>query len=490
MKKINPWLKEKLELADNQRTVSLLVECEPEKREEVKASLHKMGIRTRRQMFSYIEIPAVSSKRVPEISDIEGVEMVHYSMPKHIYAFTPTNALFGYDPLAGKVVNSPVEVPRDRIAPDLSLPLRFPQYVYGTPVSEKYIIIGTAKSRTFVRDIPSEAKGKDVTVAVLDTGAWRLPWTGDIALMSDCSTDPQPLDGHSHGSWCTHTATGPAVKGMFGKSEGVAPEASRIHIKVLNGVFGFGSSADIIEGMENAWMGGADVISMSLGGSECQGGCYQDVPACPECKTVKALTEKGVNVVVAAGNAGDATKEEGGKPWTIGCPGCAPDNFCVGSYSITDDITCYFSSRGPSNKSNEGHIRHFRQLKPDILAPGGGRVFKDTEPDEVLYSPEEGWLKGLYTGVKFDIGGCMKGTSQATPHLSGMLAVYQEIARKELGRKLTTSEIKSIFAEHGGGDYALRFVPEVDEITTMNNKNSTSGFGLARLSWLYEWLKK
>ena len=454
--------------------------------EEVKTELRNKGIRPGRQTFNYIEIPSVSSERVGVISDIPGVKMVHYNMPKGIYAFTPTNPFKGNDPLAGEVRISDVEVPPKLVGPDMLLPLRFPHHVYGTPVSERYIIIGTARSRGFLRDVPG-GNGKGVTVAVLDTGHSVGPFMKRATLMSDCSTDPQPLDSHGHGSWCTNAAVGPYRPGMFGTCHGVAPEAHAIHIKVLNGLFGFGSSADIIKGMEDAWRNGADVISMSLGGSSCQGGCWQSKPKCPECRTVELLADKGVSVVIAAGNSGDATKEEGGEPWTIGCPGCAPSAITVGSYSITDSVTCYFSSRGPSNKENKGHVTAEEQLKPDVLSPGGGRIFKDTKPDEVLYSLEFGWLQGLYTGVK-EVAGNMHGTSQATPQLAGMIALYQETARRKLGRKLSVEEIKSIFKEHNG----LPFVPQAEKnkVTTMGNKNTCSGYGLAKLSWLYDYLKR
>ena len=486
--RINPWLAEKLEQLEHQRTISLLVECEKERREEVKASIPRLGVRVARQMFDFIEIPAVSSEMVGPISDIPGVKMVHYNMPKHIYAAIPTNPFSYIDPLVGRIENSPVEVPPELIGPDLLLPLRLPHRIYGTPISERYIIIGTERSRTYIRDIPSEATGKGITVAVLDTGHFVGPFMKKATLLSDCSFDPHPFDMHAHGSWCTNTAVGPAVSGMFGRCHGVAPESNAIHIKVLHGAFGFGSEADILKGMEDAWRNGADVISMSLGGSECQGGCAGDEPVCPECKAVKKLAERGVIVVIAAGNSGDKSEGEPAKNWTIGCPGCAPDAITVGSYSITDDITCYFSSRGPSNVSNKGYTILPKTLKPDILAPGGGRINSNTRPDEVLYSPEEGWLQGLYTGVK-EIAGCMHGTSQATPHMAGCIALYQQIAEEKLGRRLLVDEIKGIFSSFGAGDYARRYVPGEDEIVEVNGKNSTSGYGLARLSWIYHWLR-
>lgn len=246
---------------------------------------------------------------------------------------------------------------------------------------------------------------------------------------------------------------------MFGRCEGVAPEANLIHIKVLHGLFGFGNQMDIIKGMELAWMHRAKVISMSLGGDECQGGCYEaDGGPCPECKTVKALTDEGVIIVIAAGNSGP-------DEWTIGCPGCSPSAITVGSYGITDDSVVWFSSRGPQNPQNKDKMAITDEtMKPDILAPGGGRKNKEDIPDEVLYSGEYGIMAGMYSGVKEPLGyGCMHGTSQSTPACAGLIACLLEG-----GLIKTPDDFKRICRERG------------------QPKGPDGGWGVVKLSWFLE----
>jgi len=457
---LNPWLEEKLRKVKlGPEILSLILEVEPEAREDVKREASEIsGVSIERQAFNFIEVRA-PVEAVAALERIPGVRVVHYSMPKRIVQLPPLGKLTSiFDPLIGEVRIDDVICPRNRLLPDLVLPfspiramsaplpfLRIKPLVRG-PLGEVNLI-PTSESRRVVRDVESPLSGKGVKVAILDTGGVAFhPQTLGMECISACSSDPTPLDYHGHGSWTSSASTGARAVGMFGRMEGVAPGASRLHIKVLNGMFGFGNSFDIIKGMELAWARGAKVVSMSLGGEECQGGCEN----CPECKVVDALSREGIIFCIAAGNSGPDA-------WTIGCPGCAPSGITVASVSITDyPRVAHWNSRGPSNKANKDKAY---EPKPDIAAPGGGRAEEGAEPDEVLYSGEEGWMKGIYHGNKLDIGACMHGTSQATPHLAGLCALLVEAGYN------TAEEIKSVFAAKG------------------HEKNIEEGWGVAKLSW-------
>lgn len=223
-----------------------------------------------------------------------------------------------------------------------------------------------------------DVNGSGVTVAVLDTGVDATHPDIDVVEQKDFTGDGVG-DVHGHG---THVAGTVAGNGSASDGEfvGVAPGAGILDVKVL-GDDGFGSISTIIEGMEAAVEADADVISMSLGGPEPSDDPYVDA--------VDNVTDEGVTVVAAGGNEGPAYR-------TIGTPGAVGDALTVGAYDHEAGEVAPFSSKGPT--INE-HL-----VKPDILAPGVGI----TAP-----VPGEGYEPA-------------SGTSMATPHVSGALALMLE----------------------------------------------------------------
>jgi minor extracellular serine protease Vpr len=117
------------------------------------------------------------------------------------------------------------------------------------------------------------------------------------------------MDDQGHGTHCASIAAGNGVL------KGVAPNATLMAYKVLDSGGG-GYDDDIIAGIEKAVLDGADVISLSLGGS----GDPDDAMS----KAVDSAVDSGVVVVVAAGNDGPYNG-------TIGSPGCARKAITVGA---------------------------------------------------------------------------------------------------------------------------------------------------------------
>jgi intein/homing endonuclease len=261
---------------------------------------------------------------------------------------------------------------------------------------------------------------------------------------------------YSKNTWCLNAATGRRARGIFGEIQGVAPGAKQMPIKVLQSLTGMGTTADILAGIQKAVDNGAQVISLSLGSDSCQGGCYQsDGGPCPECKLIKQLSDKGILFAVAMGNNG--TDPSGS--WQGGCPGCAQGAITVASLSMTDAPACaYWSSIGPSSPDNKGHAGF--EPKPTCCAPGGGRSSSSAIPDEVLYSGMGGYFTGLYTGVWTDIAGCFHGTSQATPHLAGLLGLLLQA-----GKISNAKDFKRIMQAKG------------------HPYSSTDGYGISKLSY-------
>ncbi|GLZ77016.1 peptidase S8 [Actinorhabdospora filicis] len=142
-----------------------------------------------------------------------------------------------------------------------------------------------------------------------------------------------------------------------------------------------------------------DIITNSWG---CPGmeGCSGDVlrPA------VQALTGAGIFFAVAAGNTGPDCGSVADEPADL------PESFSVGAVNKSGEVT-EFSSRGPSSVG-----------KPDVVAPG----------EEVVSSVPGGGYTAL------------SGTSMATPHVAGVVALLWQ-ARPELAGDIagTVAALKS-----------------------------------------------
>ncbi|MFI5801558.1 S8 family serine peptidase [Streptomyces sp. NPDC051561] len=229
--------------------------------------------------------------------------------------------------------------------------------------------------------------GKGATVAVLDTGvdATHPDLAGKLGEVRNFTTDPTANDGHGHG---THVASTIAGSGAAsdGKRKGVAPGAKLLIGKVLDDK-GSGPYSAILGGMDWAARSGADIVSMSLGGSPTDG---TDVLS----QILNGLSEEtGTLFVVAAGNTG--------ADYTVGSPGTAEKALTVGAVD-RDDKLAAFSSRGPRVGDNGA--------KPDLTAPGVG-IAAARAAGTSMGSP----VDASYTAAS--------GTSMATPHVAGAAAI-------------------------------------------------------------------
>jgi subtilisin family serine protease len=227
--------------------------------------------------------------------------------------------------------------------------------------------------------------GKDVKVAVLDTGidAEHPDIQGQLNEAVSFVPGEDVKDVNGHGTHVASTVLGTGTGD--GKHKGVAPDARLLVGKVLSDE-GYGQDSWIIDGME--WASDqAKVVNMSLGSSEPSDGTD------PMAQAVNSLTEEnGTLFVIAAGNNG----AEG----SIGSPGAADAALTVGAVDKSDKLA-YFSSMGPRFGD--------KALKPDLSAPGVGIVAARSQ-----YSSGSGDYKSL------------DGTSMATPHVAGAAAIVAQ----------------------------------------------------------------
>lgn len=237
------------------------------------------------------------------------------------------------------------------------------------------------------------SKGKDVTVAVLDTGCdITHPDLKDLIIggknfTNDDRGNPDIYkDYNGHG---THVAgTIAAVENNNGVV-GVAPEANLLIVKVLN-KNGSGQYQWIINGINYAIDQKVDIISMSLGGPN-------DVPELYN--AIKNAVDNNILVVCAAGNEGDGDD--------------STDEYAFpGSYNEVISVGAINLNRRSSEFSNSHN-------EIDVVAPG----------EEILST----FLNGKYA--------TLSGTSMAAPHVSGALALIKKLSIQQFERQLSESEL-------------------------------------------------
>ncbi|MHA4947098.1 S8 family peptidase [Micromonospora sp. SD19] len=228
--------------------------------------------------------------------------------------------------------------------------------------------------------------GKGSTVAVLDTGAdfTHPDLVGRVADRADFTAEGgDAVDHNGHGTHVAATIAGTGAAAQ-GQRRGVAPDARLMIGKVLDD-HGSGEDSGIIAGME--WAAArADVINMSLGGSDADDG--ND----PLSLAVDGLSKStGVLFVIAAGNSGGA----------ISSPGSAASALTVGAVDRNDKLAD-FSSRGPLVTS---HV-----AKPELVAPGVDIVAARAAGTN-LQDPIDEHYEAI------------SGTSMASPHVAGAAAL-------------------------------------------------------------------
>ncbi|GLZ29843.1 serine protease [Lentzea sp. NBRC 105346] len=288
--------------------------------------------------------------------------------------------------------------------------------------------------------------GKGVKVAVLDTGidATHPDLAGKISAQQDF-TETGVKDNHGHG---THVAANIAGTGAAsgGRHKGVAPDAQLLVGKVCG--TDYCDDSAILQGMQWAADQGADVVSMSLGGTDRPG-------LDPLEEAVNTLTEStGTLFVIAAGNTPAYE--------SVGSPASADAALGVGSVNKSDAIS-WFSSRGPRVGD--------AALKPDIAAPG----------EDIISARAAGTSMGTPVDNNYTAA---SGTSMATPHVSGAAAVlaqaHPDWKAGQLKAALTTS------AQPVEGDVFSQGTGRLDvarAVTTTVTATPSVSFG--RLSWPY-----
>ena len=269
--------------------------------------------------------------------------------------------------------------------------------------------------------------GTGVVVAVLDTGYTdhsdllgnilqgydfisNSTVAGDGGGRDADAHDPGDYYQGSNSSWHgTHVAGTVAAVGNNSKGViGVAYGARVVPVRVLGR--GGGYTSDIVDGI--AWASGgtvsgvpananpAEVINMSLGGSGACSSTYQTA--------INAAVARGTTVVVAAGNSNADTA-----------------GFTPASCNNVIAVAATNTSGTRASYSNYGSMI-------DVAAPGG-----DTgDCTTLIVSTGNAGTSGPTT----ETYSCMAGTSMASPHVAGTVALMQAVRTTPL----TPAQVESI----------------------------------------------
>lgn len=236
--------------------------------------------------------------------------------------------------------------------------------------------------------------GKGVTIAIIDTGcdtthpnlAGRI--IGGRNFTADDNSNPNIYkDYQGHG---THVAGTIAASKSNTGLVGVAPEANLLILKSLD-KSGSGKIEWTINAINYAISQKVDIISMSLGIS-------QDIPQLKQ--AIIRATSSNIIVVCAAGNEGDNANPQTDE---LSYPAGYNEVISVGAID--------------KNKSAARFTNSNKEV--DVVAPGVD-------------------ITSTYPGGKY---ATLSGTSMATPHVSGAIALLIQWSKNEFKRNLSEMEL-------------------------------------------------
>ena len=307
--------------------------------------------------------------------------------------------------------------------------------------------VPTSESRKMLEADKAELEGyqgEGVKIAVVDTDASpRYQNHPQLAgRVTGYRVIEEASDKNGHGGHVSTTAFGSEGYSRLARlrAVGVAPKASGIGIKVLRGAAGMGNTSDVIKGVELAANQGADVINLSLGGPP-----TKDPSEDPMFLVFEQIKTKIISCV-AIGN-------EGPDAGTTSAPGSLPNVLSVGAVDIHGNLA-QFSSRGPTPDG---------RIKPDVVAPGVNIWSGITMETYLDYVAD--FLGNGFTSIS--------GTSMATPHVAGLMALAIQLFKHKLPEvKLTTDLVLKICQMFG------------------ENKDNERGWGLIRYSWFKEYVEQ
>jgi len=403
-----------------------LIQVDPVRTEQVKSNLGAIKIGVISQVFDYltVDVPPEVVSRIRAISGV--IDVRPETKVKSLGLLDTLNALKLNFPFLAQPAEPVEPIPIERKIPEfvrlfLSHPVTGPAEAFRYAASDVVDKWPTGESRKVVGADIAEAEGitgKGVKVAVIDTGVVFTTQGHYLDLESKSSVEGQPIpwDENGHGTWCASCISGSPFRTPFGLLKGIAPDCKVLVVKCLGYGLGAGTESSVMRALMDAYQWGADIISASLG----SGHSEEPPENIPECRAIRMLTNAGVINVWANGN-------DGPKPYTVGVPANEPSALSVGAIDHNGEIAG-FSSRGPTATG---------LVKPDCVAPGVN-----------VTSSSTGLIAFMRMFRDFPGTATISGTSMATPHCVGVVALALQYARSK-GKRLTTDNIKEALELYG-----------------------------------------
>jgi subtilisin family serine protease len=274
---------------------------------------------------------------------------------------------------------------------------------FGTGVWWAIIDTGVDRSHDHFRDV------KIIQYAVNSTVT--IPRPTNLAAWQNLRE--KPMDNHGHGTHVAGIITGQEVGGS---RRGIAPKTDLVSFRLTQTAGNeCGREGDLVSVLKflvaaKSSPGAAGLIAMPLGVnislSVKLDSQDERVSEAPVCKALDEAVDAGITVVVAAGNYGAETSQPSVfqfREVSLPNPANAYGAIVVGAcHKENPHKTGIWqrSSRGPTADGRE---------KPDLVAPGVN-----------IHSPEANTQSGYKD---------MNGTSQAAPHVSGVIcALMSEVS--------------------------------------------------------------
>jgi len=317
---------------------------------------------------------------------------------------------------AAKAAGMTVEKAVTELRKDPTVEIAEPDYIvqaFQTPPNDTYFAKQWGLSNSIVGGSDVHAvnawnvtKGSSsVKVAVIDTGVDTAHPDLSGNILKDSSNkvvgidfyngDADPMDDNGHGTHCAGVIA--ATQGNGAGISGVAPGVKIMPIKIF-GAAGNGPISNGIKAIDWARTNGASVMS-------CSWGSYQGSMLL--LKAIQRAEAAGIPIAAAAGN--DSVNVDEYPSYPSGFNVYASNVISVAATNVGDSLA-WFSNYGSS---------------VDIAAPG----------DSIL---------STLPGKKY---GLMSGTSMATPHVAGVLALIRS--------KFTTANLAEIRSRLLRGDRPL-----------------------------------
>ncbi len=371
--------------------------------------------------------PGTEASAMASLRTSPGVLSVGRSAYRHLDSATP---VYTNDPYA--VGFSPDNVPP--LYEGASTPGQWDLHVVCAPDAWGY---SSASNSTGTAQPAAAGGSAGIKIAIVDTGAdlthpelqpasSRIAFAEQVVNGQVTTGIASMHDDDGHGTDVAGIAAATGNNGLG--FAGVAYNASLMIFKVFQDPSQCGSggctasTSDIATAINDAVTNGANVINLSLGGSSAAG---------DEESAVANAIAANVVVVAAAGNGDSNT---GIAQPTLDYPAADPGVIAVGASAIDDT-----NASSPNLK-----VASYSNYEPNsnswgVVAPGGDACPNTPSSTNCADTDDLHWIENIYSSTASQPGSCTPdfqsqnstvdcriliiGTSQATPHVSGAVAL-------------------------------------------------------------------